>query len=788
MPSKKRSVMLPRSFQARIASVLILLMLVVVGALYFAVRTATNVAVRSQAHEQLDVGTRVFEQLLDVRGRQLHDAVQVLAADFGFKAAVASGDRETIRSALANHGARINASAVMMLGLDGTLEVSTDSRISGQTAARLSAQAMAQQRAGVQIVLMPIGDSIYLLVQTTVNAPLPIARVMMGFEVDEAFARELRELTLLELTLVAKQDGLPAIWISTLPASTQALLQSNMATEPAAADDLMLIGAERYLDQRVLLASGEGFEVEALLYKSMTQAQQAFAPLDRNILLIAMAALLAALGGALLLARNISQPVQRLAAVAERVGQGDYQMPLELYRNDELGSLAKAFHTMQRGIAERERQLAHNALHDALTGLPNRNLALERLGSAIAAGRPTALLYVGISNLRGVNDICGPGASDLALQQLSQRLQGSLRPGDSLAQLMASELLLLLENSDDNSAIVISDRLQQLLSEPLRIGNHEVVLDCCVGIAVYPADGETPDDLLRRASIAMQDAAQLPGRLQMYERGRDAAHQRQIRLIRDLSRAPNNAELLLHYQPKLDIASGKVLQAEALLRWQHPQLGMISPGEFIPLAERTGSIQNLTTWVIEEALRQLREWNGRGLNVQLSLNISTEDLVDPKLPERVDLLLQRYQVPAEQLIFEITESGVMLNPTLALQVLHGLRDLGISLSVDDFGTGYSSLAQLKRMPVQELKIDQSFILDLDDASEDAVIVRSTIEMSHSLGLKVVAEGVEFACSLRLLERWKCDSAQGYLISRPLPAEAFEAWIALPLPTAALKVF
>ncbi|MGV8844764.1 MAG: putative bifunctional diguanylate cyclase/phosphodiesterase [Pseudomonas sp.] len=779
--------MLPRSFQARIASVLILLMLVVVGALYFAVRTATNVAVRSQAHEQLDVGTRVFEQLLDVRGRQLHDAVQVLAADFGFKAAVASGDSETIRSALANHGARINASAVMMLGLDGTLEVSTDSRISGQIAARLSAQAMAQQRAGVQIVLMPIGDSIYLLVQTTVNAPLPIARVMMGFEVDEAFARELRELTLLELTLVAKQDGLPAIWISTLPASTQALLQSDMATEPAAADDLMLIGAERYLDQRVLLASGEGFEVEALLYKSMTQAQQAFAPLDRNILLIAMAALLAALGGALLLARNISQPVQRLAAVAERVGQGDYQMPLELHRNDELGSLAKAFHAMQRGIAERERQLAHNALHDALTGLPNRTLALERLGSAVAAGRPTALLYVGISNLRGVNDSCGPGASDLALQQLSQRLQGSLRPGDSLAQLMASELLLLLENSDDNSAIVISDRLQQLLSEPLRIGNHEVVLDCCVGIAAYPADGETPDDLLRRASIAMQDAAQLPGRLQMYERGRDAAHQRQIRLIRDLRRAPNNAELVLHYQPKLDIASGKVLQAEALLRWQHPQLGMISPGEFIPLAERTGSIQNLTTWVIEEALRQLREWNGRGLNVQLSLNISTEDLVDPKLPERVDLLLRRYQVPAEQLIFEITESGVMLNPTLALQVLHGLRDLGISLSVDDFGTGYSSLAQLKRMPVQELKIDQSFILDLDDASEDAVIVRSTIEMSHSLGLKVVAEGVEFACSLRLLERWKCDSAQGYLISRPLPAEAFEAWIALPLPTAALRV-
>ena len=779
--------MLPSSFQARIASVLILLLLVVVGALYFAVQAATNVAVRSQAQEQLDVGTRVFEQLLAVRGRQLHDAVQVLAADFGFKTAVASGDRATIRSALANHGTRINADAVMMLGLDGSLEVSTDPRISGPTAARLSARVMEQQRAGVQILLMPIGDSIYLLVQATVNAPLPIARVMMGFQVDQAFARELRELTLLELTLVASQDGRPATWISTLPSATRALLQDDMAGEPVAADDLMLIGAERYLGQRLVLASGADFQVQALLHKSMTQAQQAFAPLDRNILLIAPAALLASLGGALLLARTISRPVQRLAAVAERVGQGDYQMPLELHRSDELGSLAKAFQHMQQGIAERERQLAHNALHDALTGLPNRTLAQERLGSAIAAGRPTALLYVGVGNLRALNDSCGPGASDLALQQLSQRLQASLRPGDSLAQLMTSELLLLLENSDGDSAIVVGDRLQQLLSQPLHIGNQEIVLDCCVGIAAYPADGETADDLLRRASIAMQDAAQLPGRLQMYERGRDAAHQRQIRLIRDLRLAPDNAELLLHYQPKLDIAAGQVRQAEALLRWQHPQLGMISPGEFIPLAERTGSIQGLTAWVIEESLRQLQAWNGRGLRLQLSLNISTEDLIDPKLPARVDQLLRRYQVPAEQLIFEVTESGVMVNPTLALQVLHDLRDLGISLSVDDFGTGYSSLTQLKRMPVQELKIDQSFIRDLDDASEDAVIVRSTIEMSHSLGLKVVAEGVELACSLRLLEHWQCDVAQGYLISRPLPAEAFEAWIAQPLPAPISKV-
>ncbi|NQD96681.1 EAL domain-containing protein, partial [Pseudomonas sp. CrR25] len=309
-----------------------------------------------------------------------------------------------------------------------------------------------------------------------------------------------------------------------------------------------------------------------------------------------------------------------------------------------------------------------NALHDALTGLPNRTLILERLGSALAAGRPMALLYLGVGNLRTVNDSCGPGGGDLALQQLSQRLQATLRPGDSLARVTADEFLLLLENADSDSAVAAGDRLQQVLLRPFHIGAVDAALDCRIGIAACPADGDTTDILLRRASIAMQDAAQLPGRLQVYQQGRDAAHQRQIRLIRDLHRAPLRGELHLHYQPKLDIGAAQVCQAEALLRWQHPQLGLVTPGEFIPLAERTGGIQLLTAWVIEEAMRQLQEWSGRGLRVRLSLNISTEDLIDPGLPARVAELLGKYQVPADQLTFEITESGVMLNPEAALRV------------------------------------------------------------------------------------------------------------------------
>ncbi|GLX13175.1 GGDEF domain-containing protein [Pseudomonas straminea] len=760
--------MVRTSFQARIAIVLILLPLVVIGALYFAVQAATNASIRTQAREQLEVGTSVFGQLLDTHARQLRDAVQVLTSDFGFREAVASGDEATIRSALFNHGARINAGVVMMFDMDGKLTASTSAPPSVAQTEQINRQLNRQG----QSILMPFDGQIYLLVQATINAPLPIARLVTGFAIDDRFAHELNQLTHLELSIIGSMDGQPDVFVSTLQDLHKITFDGDSGE--------VMHGDEPFLVQRLVLGSGDGFRVQALLQRSLEQARGSVVALNKQILLIAVAALVASLMGALLLARSLSRPIRHLAGAAERVGQGDYEVPLALDRGDELGSLAKAFQSMQQGIAERERQLAHNALHDPMTGLPNRNLALERLSSAIMADRHIALLYVGIGNFRTVTESCEAGGGDRVMQQLANRLQMALRPSDSLARLHGDEFVLLLDGADVDSAVATADRVQQLSMKPFRIDNVDIALDCHIGIAGYPSDGVTPEELLRRAGIAMQDAGQLPGRIQVYESGRDAVQQRQVQLIRDLRHAAQREELLLHYQPKLDVRNPSRIQAEGLLRWQHPQFGMVSPGEFIPIAERTGSIQILTAWVIEEGVRQLQEWRQRGLMVQLSLNISTDDLIDAELPYRVGQLLAHYRVPASQLIFEITESGVMLNPAVALQVLHGLREKGIGLSVDDFGTGYSSLAQLKRMPVQELKIDQSFIRDLDDTSEDAVIVRSTIEMSHSLGLKVVAEGVELQRSLDLLDRWQCDSVQGYLISRPLAPQAFEAWMQRPL--------
>jgi diguanylate cyclase (GGDEF)-like protein len=769
------------SFQARIASVLIMLLLIVVFAVFLAVKAATQDAVRKQAQAQLEVGTRVFEGLLEMRGKRLRDAVQLLSTDFGFRDAVASADSATIRSVLLNHGARINASDMFLLGMDGTVMASTVAQIpEGSPFPYI--QALRELKGKNQsMLIVPLQGQPHLLVESTVLAPLPIARVVMGFSMDGDLAQELRSLSGLQVSFLSIVHQQPGQMISTQPDPLFDSLRSVMMNPPSDEAQMTEHQNQSFLSKTLRLGSvsgsdGDG-EVVALLQSPLDQAMQAFAPLDKTLFWITVVALAGSLVGTLLLARSLSRPVSALANAARRIGEGDYTTPVVLDRSDELGLLAGAINLMQSGIAEREVQLAHNALHDPLTGLPNRALVMERLGSAVSSQRPVALLYLGIDNFRGISSSIGLEGVEQLLRLISEQLKLPLRPGDTVARLSDNEFLLLVHNAETDSAVAVADRLQRLLVKPQRIGEQDIAMDACIGIAAYPADGDSAAELLRRASIARQDAAQLPGRLQVYVEGRDVAHQRQISLIRDLRQAPRNGELALHYQPKLDIRNGRVTQAEALLRWQHPQFGSVSPAEFIVLAERTGSIQLLTNWVIEEALRQLAEWARRGLVLQLSVNISADDLVDSNLADRVSALLKLYRVPAEQLIFEITESAIMREPEQSLKVLNRLREFGISLSVDDFGTGYSSLAHLKRLPVQELKIDQSFVRDLDETSEDAVIVRSTIEMSHNLGLKVVAEGVEYEHSLRLLERWQCDTAQGYLISRPLNAVAFEAWIA-----------
>ena len=771
---------LRNSFQARISLFLALLLLLVIGAVYFAVKAVTITVASDQAQEQLKTGTRVFERFMDLRWRRIQYGLNWLTNDSDFREAAINGSPSLIEHALQEFEASLHGSELFVLDLDGNIITSTLKGLPpGQAFPYAKALRLARRNTQTMVIGILAGRP-YMLVQGVVLAPLPVVRVVSGMPMDDVFAHELSSLSNLEVSFMTVKPGESGILSSTQPDFMSAsIIEFVQEHTPGAAIHFSEFNGQRFLGQMLQLANSgdpDNGQVMAVLQSPLDQTMQAFNSLDRKFLWISLGALLASLLGALWLARAVSRPVSLLAEAAQRIGRGNYETRVELTRRDELGFLARAINAMQSGIAVREQQLAHNALHDPLTGLPNRALAMERLGSAISARRSVVLIYLGIENYRVINEGFGPEGVELIMRESARVMLDALRERDTAARITGNEFLLLLESTQIDVGVAMADRLYALLKRPLSIDGHEVALEVCMGIAVYPLNGQSAEELINRAAIARRDAAALPGYLQVYQQDRDLAHQRHIQLIRDLRSAASEGQLQLHYQPKLDIRSGHVRQAEALLRWQHPELGMVSPAEFIPLAERTGSMFLLTGWVIEEGIRQLAEWNRKGMHLQLSLNISAEDLHGENLLLTVERLLKRYQLSAEQLIFEITESTAMRDPEHSLSVLEKLRDGGISLSVDDFGTGYSSLAHLKRLPVQELKIDQSFIRNLDETSEDAVIVRSTIEMSHNLGLKVVAEGVEYQHTLELLERWHCDTAQGYLISRPMDAVAFEAWV------------
>ena len=771
---------LRNSFQARISLFLALLLLLVIGAVYFAVKAVTITVASDQAQEQLKTGTRVFERFIDLRWRRIQYGLNWLTNDSDFREATIIGSPSLIERALQEFESSLHGSELFVLDLDGNIITSTLKGLPpGQAFPYAKALRLARRNTQTMVIGILAGRP-YMLVQGVVLAPLPVVRVVSGMPMDDVFAHELSSLSNLEVSFMTVKPGESGILSSTQPDFMSAsIIEFVQEHTPGAAIHFSEFNGQRFLGQMLQLANSgdpDNGQVMAVLQSPLDQTMQAFNSLDRKFLWISLGALLASLLGALWLARAVSRPVSLLAEAAQRIGRGNYETRVELTRRDELGFLARAINAMQSGIAVREQQLAHNALHDPLTGLPNRALAMERLGSAISARRSVVLIYLGIENYRVINEGFGPEGVELIMRESARVMLDALRERDTAARITGNEFLLLLESTQIDVGVAMADRLYALLKRPLSIDGHEVALEVCMGIAVYPLNGQSAEELINRAAIARRDAAALPGYLQVYQQDRDLAHQRHIQLIRDLRSAASEGQLQLHYQPKLDIRSGHVRQAEALLRWQHPELGMVSPAEFIPLAERTGSMFLLTGWVIEEGIRQLAEWNRKGLHLQLSLNISAEDLHGENLLLTVERLLKRYQLSAEQLIFEITESTAMRDPEHSLSVLEKLRDGGISLSVDDFGTGYSSLAHLKRLPVQELKIDQSFIRNLDETSEDAVIVRSTIEMSHNLGLKVVAEGVEYQHTLELLERWHCDTAQGYLISRPMDAVAFEAWV------------
>ena len=421
------------------------------------------------------------------------------------------------------------------------------------------------------------------------------------------------------------------------------------------------------------------------------------------------------------------------------------------------------------------------ALHDTLTGLPNRLMLLDQVRAGLAAagrtGAVTGVLIIDLDHFKDINDTLGHYVGDRLLREVGDRLRESLRDGDTVARLGGDEFAVLacdLTGTDD--AEHLARRMIETLQQPFTVDGVRLDVQASVGIAVSPEHGTDVVTLLQRADVALYDAKAHRGTYAVYEPERDLHSVEKLGFLGELREAVHGGQLVVHYQPKCDAITGQLVGLEALVRWQHPTRGLVFPDAFIEIAENTGLIRALTLEVLDQALSTARDLRDAGDPLAVAVNISVRCLADLELPSQVSALLARWDLPPDLLTLEVTETSIMVDPERSMLVLGELRDLGVTLSIDDFGTGYSSLSYLKRLEPHELKIDRSFVLAMATNSHDAVIVRSTVELGHSLGLRVVAEGVEDSVTWGLLRALGCDVIQGYHLSRPLPVSSLLPWL------------
>ena len=499
------------------------------------------------------------------------------------------------------------------------------------------------------------------------------------------------------------------------------------------------------------------------------------------LLLITLGGVLVSIVGSVFIARGVTRPITALIHFSRAIGRGDYAEPLAVSNRDEIGELASSFNQMQEGIAERERRITELAYMDALTGLPNRSLFNDRLQHAISVAQrgshPLSVMMMDLDRFKYVNDTLGHPIGDLLLCKVAERLREALyRATDTVARLGGDEFAVLLPADDIHAAKLIATRILKALEAPTMIEGQLVDIGASIGVVSFPQNGTDMSTLMRHADIAMYTAKRTNAGYALYDERHDHNSAERLSLMSELRLAVEHDQLMLHYQPKVDLVTHKVKYVEALVRWDHPTRGFIAPDQFIPFAEQTGYIKTISRWVANRAIEQCASWHRQGIELAVSINVSARELIQSTLPDTFSALLEKHGVAPEWIWIEITESAIMDDPNHAIETLDRLHALGIRLSIDDFGTGYSSLSYLKRMPVDEIKIDKSFVMGMVEHKDDETIVRSTIDLGHNMGLKVVAEGVETLEVMTQLKALQCDLVQGFHLSRPLPPAKLEAWL------------
>ena len=774
-----------RSLETRIVTLFLVLILAVQLAGFLAIRSGIDANARAGIRSELVISERVFKRLLDQNAQKLTQGARLLAADYGFRQAISSNDGETIASALDNHGARIGASLTLLIGPDRKVKSSSGgetSRVLSQTIVSLVDQA---EDAGSASRNMLVGRQPYQVVVVPVRAPVTIAWVAMAFPIDRGLVADMKDLSGLQVSvLTSARDGVWTSAVSTLSPADAADMASQLHHVRDVSDSFdadLTMSSSEYSSRGVALARDGARSAIVLLQRSVDDAIAPYRRLQITLLVLTAVGIIVAVAGSFFTARRIATPLKDLALIAERFGRGDYRDHVAPRGDDEIGALSVAFESMRSGIVTREQEIGRLAYWDTLTNLPNRARFSVLLSEAIVAATRTAqplhILMMDLDRFKNVNDVLGHTFGDALLRQVAERLKAQIVGNvDQVARLGGDEFVILLPDTSVAQARAVAAAILKSLETPISLEDQTVDLGAGIGIAGYPEHGRDAEMLLSRAEVAMYAAKKTGNEAVLYDPILDQGSQQSLSMLSELRRALDRDEFRLYVQPKITIGTGQVMGLEALVRWVHPEKGMIYPDSFIPFAEKTGFIRMLTRWVLEKSAALCRDLENQGIHLKISCNLSTRDLLDQNLPLKFAEILARHDVKPTSFCLEITESAIMDDPVRAQATLEGLHAMGVDLSIDDFGTGYSSLAYLKRLPVDELKIDKSFVMNMEGDPDDAKIVRSTIDLGHNMGLRVVAEGIESEIVWNLLANMGCNQGQGYFMSRPIPAEQLPRWM------------
>jgi diguanylate cyclase (GGDEF)-like protein len=775
------------SLRTRIVVFFTVLLIIVQGVALTLLNTTNYQIAKETIEQELGVGERIFLRLLEQNRDQLEQSATLLASDFGFRQAVGTNDNATVLSALTNHGARASAGVLLLVSLEQAVTVDTlhpDAKPQPFAFPDLIKDADAN---GKSSGIVTIDGRLYQLVLVPVRAPTVIAWVAIGFDINDKNADELKKLTGLDVSFLSRSGGSGGngsewrMHASTLsPALRSGLIPAVSAMKSRSGIlDLQLAG-EEYEARLSDIGKQGDTQIVALLQRSLDEGIKPFQRVSSAFLTLALVSIMLSILGSVFIARNITQPINKLADVAHKIEQGDYAQRVSVEQKGEIGALASSFNHMLEGIVTREKENLRLAFEDHLTALPNRAMFYDRLQQALLLakrhGHPVSVMMLDLDRFKYVNDTLGHPVGDKVLKEVALRLRELLRESDTVARLGGDEFAVLLPSGDVERAGTVARRILQSLELPIVVEDQPIDVGTSIGIVFYPEHGEDADMLLRHADISMYAAKRNKSGFATYDSRLEEHRQEHLTLLGELRRAIEQNELVLFYQPKFNFAKNSVTGVEALIRWEHPVRGNVPPSEFVPFAEQTGNIRMITRWVIDAAVRQCGEWQAAGHALKISINVSARDLLDREIVAYVSSTLQKYKVRPELICIELTESALMEDPVRARETLHQLHALGIRLSMDDYGTGYSSLAYIKNLALDELKIDRAFVTGLNADDQSAAIIRSTIELGHSLGMTVVAEGVETEQELSALKRFGCDYAQGYHVCKPKRASDLIAWL------------